>query len=100
MKRTFKQGILIWLRNNFPQYHDKFRVELETEKYDKKWDESVWEQSEGRKPDVLEIYFDNEHVTDIDETLSRKQVWMRVMAGLQQIKADRESEVMKKNANS
>lgn len=100
MRRTFKQGILIWLKQNFPQFHDKFRLELEREKYDKKWDEGIWAQDKGKKPDVLEVYFDNEFVTDIHDGMSRKEVWMRVINGLQKIKADREGVWNKKNANT
>lgn len=46
----------------FPKINERLRIYSDTDKYNYKEDESVWNQQQGRSPEEGEIYLDREFV--------------------------------------
>lgn len=95
MAAGFRAGLAGFLKHEFPQYGDRFKVVLEKDTFKAKEDKSMWLAKEIGVPDIAEVYLilkdgSPVFICDISENVSQDQAKIAILTGLQRVQKELE----------
>ena len=80
-KTYFERGIELIIMNGFENF-SRFTVFAEIRKYKAYEDEALLKQQREELPQIVEIYFDNEFLCDVVDTMSPGQIYQIIQNNL------------------